>query len=53
MMTTSGGCGDGCELPCDRIKESGDFRRCYDVPLYPLCDRFLERGPTLIRTPVA
>ena len=32
MMTTSVGCGDGCELPYDRIKESGDFRSCHDVP---------------------
>jgi hypothetical protein len=31
MMTTSVGCGDGCELPYDRIKESGDFRSCHDV----------------------
>src|SRR6202022_5105788 len=31
MMTTSVGCGDGWELPYDRIKESGDFRRCHDV----------------------
>ena len=31
MMTTSVGCGDGCELPYDRIKESGDFRRYHDV----------------------
>ena len=32
MMTTSVGCGDGCELPYDRINESGDFRSCHDVP---------------------
>ena len=31
MMNTSVGCGDGCELPYDRIKESGDFRSCHDV----------------------
>jgi hypothetical protein len=25
MMATLGGCGDGYELPCYRIKESGDL----------------------------
>jgi hypothetical protein len=31
MMATLGGCGDGCELPSDRIKKSGDFLRWHQT----------------------
>ncbi len=44
MMTTSVGCGDGCELPYDRIKESGDFRSCHDVPAMSALWSLLEGG---------
>src|SRR5439155_25904640 len=55
MMTTSVGCGDGCELPYDSIKESGDFRSCHDVPamssLWSLLEDKHNDRPRLLSMP--